>query len=358
MFLQKLSMLDFKNFAQAELNFDRRVNCFVGGNGAGKTNIVDAVHYLSMCKSALSASDPQSVRHGAEFFVLEGDYSRGGRHEAVVCGFRRGEGKSVRRNGKLYEKLSDHVGLIPVVVSSPTDTALVNDAAEERRRWLNAFISQLDKPYLTAVIRYNGVLAERNRLLKTEGPGEILDILDMQLTEAGETVWRRRAEVVEALAPRVAEYYRALSDDAEQVELAYRSELSDTPLAEILAAARERDRMCRFTTGGVHRDDLAMRIGGLPLRKYGSQGQQKSLLVALKLAQYAVVAERTGVKPLLLLDDLFDKLDMDRVGRLIELVSGGEFGQIFITDCNKVRLEHVLGGQEHAMFNVENGAIK
>lgn len=355
MFLRKLSVLNFKNIAQGEFGFSPGLNCFVGGNGAGKTNILDAIHYLSMCKSSLAMSDGQCVRHGGDFFVLDGDYTAGGRHEAVVCSFRRGEGKALKRNGKLYEKLSDHVGLVPVVVSSPADAALVNDAAEERRRWLNAFISQLDKAYLAAAIRYNNVLAERNRALKMGGQGEILDILDMQLAEAGEVVWRRRGEVVAQLVPLVTEFYRALSEDSEQVSLEYCSELDDTPMGEILATAREKDLACGFTTGGVHRDDLQMRIGGYALRKYGSQGQQKSFLVALKLAQYAVVADVAGRKPLLLLDDLFDKLDMERVGRLIGLVSGEAFGQIFITDCNRARLEQVLAGRDYEMFDVGAG---
>ncbi len=360
MFLRKLTLLNFKSFASAELVFGERVNCFVGGNGAGKTNILDAIHYLSMCKSALSMTDGQSLRHGEGFFVLEGEYTAdgGARKEAVACSFKRGEGKVLRRNGKVYEKLSEHVGLVPVVMISPTDSALVNDAAEERRRWLNGFLSQLDRSYLAAVIRYNNILAERNRLLKADGAGEILDILDMQLAEAGEAVWRRRGEVVAQLTPLVAEYYKELSGDSEQVALEYFSELDGGTFAEILAAARERDRVCRFTTSGVHRDDLKMRIGGYALRKYGSQGQQKSFLIALKLAQYALAAEVAGRKPLLLLDDLFDKLDMKRVERLIGLVSAGGFGQIFITDCNKSRLREVLAGHGHAMFEVAEGGVK
>jgi DNA replication and repair protein RecF len=355
MFLRKLSVLNFKNIAQGDFEFTSRINCFVGGNGAGKTNILDAIHYLSMCKSALAVTDAQSVRHGEEFFVLDGDYAAGDGREGVVCTFRRGEGKVLKRNGKAYEKLSDHVGAVPVVVSSPADAVLVNDAAEERRRWLNALISQLDKAYLAALIRYNNILAERNRLLKGEGLGDVLDILDMQLAEAGGVVWRRRGEVVRQLVPLVAEYYAVLSGDSERVELEYRSELDGAPFDEVLAAARERDRAMRFTTSGIHRDDLLMRIGGYPLRKYGSQGQQKSFLVALKLAQCSVAASAAGRKPLLLLDDLFDKLDMERVGRLIGLVAGDTFGQIFITDCNKVRLEQVLAGQDYKLWNVEEG---
>lgn len=361
MFLRKLSVLNFKNLAEAELSFGSRINCFVGGNGAGKTNMMDAIYYLSMCKSALTMTDTQSVRHGTDFFVLDAEYATASdKKECVMCAFKKGGGKTLKRNGKEYEKLSAHLGLIPVVIVSPADTVLVNDAAEERRRYLNSFLSQLDKAYLAAIIKYNHVLTERNRLLKqsyARSTGEVMEILDMQLVEAGEVVHRKRAEIVERLIPYVAEYYRTLSGDSEQVELSYRSELNDTPFADLLAAARERDRVNQFTTSGIHRDDMKMRIGGYPLRKYGSQGQQKSFLIALKLAQYSIVAGHTGEKPLLLLDDLFDKLDMQRVERLISLVSQEDFGQIFITDCNKVRLEGILesSGQDYALFNVEDG---
>ena len=363
MFLKKLSALNFKNLAGVELSFGSRVNCFVGGNGAGKTNVLDAVYYLSMCRSALTMTDAQSVRHGADFFVLDAEYATGSdKKEGVVCSFKKGGGKTLKRNGKEYEKLSGHMGLIPVVIVSPADTVLVNESAEERRRWLNSFLSQLDKTYLAAIIKYNHVLAERNRLLKqsyARSAGEIMEILDMQLVEAGEVVHRKRAEITERLIPHVAEYYRILSDDSEQVELRYHSELNDMPFADLLAAAWERDRINQFTTNGIHRDDVRMKIGGYPLRKYGSQGQQKSFLIALKLAQYAIVAAHTGEQPLLLLDDLFDKLDMQRVERLIGLVSQDGFGQIFITDCNKVRLEGILesSGQDYTLFSVEGGNV-
>lgn len=360
MFLKKLSVVNFKNLAQADLAFTARINCFVGGNGAGKTNVIDAIHYLSVCKSALVMTDAQSVRHDDDFFVLDGEYTTAAnKKESVVCAFKRGGGKTLKRNGKEYEKLSNHMGLIPVVIVSPTDSALVNDAAEERRRWLNSFLSQLDKSYLNALIRYNQVLSERNRLLKQGGGEEIMEIFDIQLVESGQEIYTRRAEIVAQLVPLVAQYYRILSDDSEQIELRYQSEVSETPFAELLAAAREKDRVNQFTTCGIHRDDMKMRIGGYALRKYGSQGQQKSFLIALKLAQYSIVAERSGEKPILLLDDLFDRLDNERVARLISLVSADDFGQIFITDCSRPRLEGVLesSGEEYTLFTVDEGRI-
>ena len=360
MYLKRLSLINFKNIGQEEFPLTPGINCFVGDNGAGKTNFIDAIHYLSMCKSAFSMTDTQSVRHGEEFFLLEGSYERSdGRGEQIVCSFARRGGKTLKRNGKEYDRLSDHVGLVPVVIVSPADTALVSDAADERRRYLNGCISQLDRGYLSAVMRYNAVLAERNRLLKTRPDETMLQIYDMQLCEHGKAIHARRQEFAERLQPVAAEYYRILSGDREQVGLHYKSELNDRPFAEILLAARQKDLVNEFTTSGIHRDDLVLRIGGYPLRKYGSQGQQKSFLIALKLAQYTIVAQEKGEKPILLLDDLFDKLDAGRVEQLIRLVSEDSFGQIVITDCNPTRLRRILdkAGGAYSLFTVENGGI-
>lgn len=360
MFLKKISLLNFKNIEQAEFALCRGINCLVGDNGAGKTNVIDAVYYLSMCKSSLGMTDGQSIRHGADFFLADGQYlTDAGKTESVVCSFSRKGGKVLKRNGKEYERISDHVGLIPAVIVSPADGALISDAADERRRYLNAFISQLDRSYLAAVMRYNTVLAERNRLLKNRPDETMLQIYDMQLVEQGERIHARRREFAERLEPVAAEYYRILSGDREQVGLQYKSELNERPFAEILLAARQKDLINEFTTSGIHRDDLVLRIGGYPLRKYGSQGQQKSFLIALKLAQYAIVAQEKGEKPILLLDDLFDKLDAGRVEQLIRLVSEDSFGQIVITDCSPTRLRRILdkAGSDYSLFTVENGGI-
>ncbi len=360
MYLEKLSLLNFKNIARQELEFCPGINCLVGDNGAGKTNVVDAVYYLSMCKSSLQMTDTQSMLHGADFFLLDGCYRTDeGKDERVVCSFSRKGGKVLKRNGKEYERLADHVGLLPAVIISPADSALISDSADERRRYLNACIAQLDRLYLAAVMRYNAVLAERNRLLKTRPDEMMLAIYDRQLIEHGEKIHAARQTFTEQLQPVVTEYYRALSGDREQVELHYRSELNERSFEEVLQAARQKDMINEFTTSGIHRDDLVLRIGGLPLRKYGSQGQQKSFLIALKLAQYAVVAEACNEKPVLLLDDLFDKLDAGRVAHLIQLVGNECFGQIFITDCNSTRLKTILdkAGSEYALFTVANGEV-
>ncbi|MBR5850719.1 MAG: DNA replication and repair protein RecF [Alistipes sp.] len=347
MYLRKLSLLNFKNIAESELTFGPAINCLVGDNGAGKTNIIDAVYYLSMCKSAFGMTDGQAIRHGAEFFLAEGQYTTDhAKSEQVVCSFSRKSGKVLKRNGKEYERLSDHVGLVPTVVVSPADSVLISDAADERRRFLNAFISTLDRAYMQTLIRYNAILAERNRLLKMQPDETMLEIYDLQLIEHGNRIFARRQEFVERLRPLVADYYRLLSEDREQVELIYKSELCEHPFEEVLRAARQKDLVNEFTTAGIHRDDLVLRIGGYPLRKYGSQGQQKSFLIALKLAQYLIMAEECGERPLLLLDDLFDKLDAGRVEQLLRLVSSNAFGQIFITDCNPTRLKSILDRAE------------
>ena len=358
MYLRKLSLLNFKNIAESELTFGPGINCLVGDNGAGKTNIVDAVYYLSMCKSAFGMTDGQAIRHGAEFFLAEGLYtSDHEKSEQVVCTFSRKSGKVLKRNGKEYERLSDHVGFIPAVVVSPADSILISDAADERRRFLNAFISMLDRSYMQALIRYNAVLAERNRLLKMQPDEVMLEIYDQQLIEHGNRIHQRRSEFAERLQPIVAEFYRLLSEDREQVELCYKSELNERSFEEVLRAARQKDLVNEFTTAGIHRDDLTLRIGGYPLRIYGSQGQQKSFLIALKLAQYTILAEEQGERPILLLDDLFDKLDAGRVEQLLRLVSSEKFGQILITDCNPTRLKAILdrAGGSYTLYQVNNG---
>ena len=363
MFLKRLSLINFKNIAQADLSLSDGINCFVGDNGAGKTNIIDAIHYLSMSKSALSMTDGQSVRHGEDFFMLNGDYlTDDGGHEAITCSFKRGSGKCLKRNGKEYERLSDHIGLIPAVIVSPGDVFLVNDAADERRKWLNAFISQIDREYLHAIIRYNHVLGERNRILKQSAgfaQEEMLDTFDMQLSLHGKTIHAKRAETVERLRPIVAGYYKTIADDREQVELVYRSDLNECPFEELFARNRQKDMVCQFTTGGIHRDDIIIKIGDHPLRKYGSQGQQKSLLIALKLAQYTILADQAGKRPVLLLDDLFDKLDARRLECLIGLVDDDRFGQTVISDCNRERLLSILEkcGTPYRLFTVTNGTV-
>ena len=359
--LDKLLLINFKNIQQVELSLSEGFNCFVGENGAGKTNILDAVYYLSMSKSALTMTDGQSINHSEEFFVIEGSYlSDNDRSEVVNCSFSRRAGKVIKRNGKEYDRIADHVGAFPVVVVSPQDSTLITDAAEERRKYINGVLSQIEAGYLTAMIRYNTVLAERNRYLKMGSAEDMLLIYDQQLSELGDRIYKARKAIIEKMQPLVAQYYAFLSGDREQVDIAYRSELADLPLSELLLRSRQRDVVNQFTTSGVHRDDILFSIAGYPLRKFGSQGQQKSFLLALKLAQYKLISESRGERAILLLDDLFDKLDTGRVEKLLTLVSGEEFGQIIITDCNRMRLENTLqsAGKEYKLFTVAAGDVK
>ena len=360
MVLRDISLIGFKNISDDRLALSDGINCFVGDNGAGKTNLLDAVHCLSMAKSMLTMTDSQSVRHGDEFFVLDGCFvADDGRQEQVCCSYSRRSGKTLKRNGKEYERLSDHVGAFPIVVVSPADSALISDSADERRRYLNSFISQIDKAYLTALIRYNAALAERNKLLKTQPEQAMIEIYDRLLCQSGEPIHTRRREIIDQMKPLVENYYALLCEERETIGIEYRSELSERPLSELLETSLQRDLVNRFTTCGIHRDDMVLSIGGYPLRKYGSQGQQKSFLIALKLAQYAIVAAERGEKPILLLDDLFDKLDASRVEQLIRLVRGETFGQILITDCNPTRLRSILdeAGGDYALFAVGDGQV-
>lgn len=358
MTLDTISIIDFKNIANDELSLTQGINCLVGDNGAGKTNILDAVHFLSLAKSMHTITDSQCVRHDAEAFMIDGRFKRDDqRIEQVVCAFSRRGGKALKRNGKEYDKLSDHVGHFPIVMVSPADSALISDSAEERRRYINRFISQIDRQYLAALIRYNTAIQERNKLLKTSPSEEMLLIYDAMLTAAADIIFTRRNTIVEALSPLTKEYYALLSEDREEIGMHYRSELQTAPLNELLLASRQKDFVNEYTSSGIHRDDIIFTIGEHPLRKYGSQGQQKSFLIALKLAEYTLLAKHSNEKPILLLDDLFDKLDMRRVAQLLKLVSGEMFGQILITDCNKHRLQRTLdeAGADYKLFNISNG---
>lgn len=361
--LTRLNLVNFKNIESASLDFGQGINALVGLNGAGKTNVIDAIYCLSMCKSSLGQTDRGSIRHGSEGFVVDGKYSdQHGKMHSTLLSFTAKTGKKIiKYDDKEYDRIADHVGKIPVVIVSPTDSFLVNDAADERRRYLNSFISQLDAEYLATVMRYNAVLGERNRLLKQpmgRPMQEILDVLDLQLTSHGNQIHAKREQYIQMLTPSLEKYYALLSHDSEKVTLKYSSELNDTPFEQLLQNARQKDFVNQFTTSGIHRDDMLMRIGDRPLKRYGSQGQQKSFLVALKLAQYEVVESVRNEKPILLLDDLLDKLDSQRVSQLIEIIRGNRFGQSFISDCNATHLKQILDASgEYTIFEVSDGTI-
>ncbi len=363
MYLKQLNIANFKNLEQVSLNLSPNLNCFVGDNGEGKTNLLDAVYYLSMTKSYFNQTDLQNIRHGEEYFMLQAAYERNGAEELLHCGAKKNEGKALKRNGKLYERLADHIGFIPLVMVSPTDSGLINDSGEERRKYLNSLISQLDREYLENLIRYNKALMQRNKLLKQSGAYvdyDMFEAFDLQLSDYGQRIYEKRRQLIEAMQPYFSRSYTYISDDKEVVSLGYRSDLAEEPLNTLLKRAFEKDRMLQHTSVGIHRDDLEMNLGSYSIRKTGSQGQQKTYLLALKLAQFELFKQRTGMPPLLLLDDVFDKLDMNRVEQLIRLVANNGFGQILLTDSNKTRLDAILerASSSHALFKVKAGSVE
>ncbi|MFR9620294.1 MAG: DNA replication and repair protein RecF [Rikenellaceae bacterium] len=367
MYLEHISLLNFKNIASAQLDFQPGINGLVGDNGAGKSNVLDAIYYLSMSKSMLPVNDSQSVRFESDYFMIDGRYrSDATRTERIACSYTKQRavgagrgGKILKRNGKEYERLSDHVGFLPVVVVSPYDSVLISDSAEERRRFLNMLISQFDTKYLNSLIRYNALLLQRNSLLRSGGSESMLQIYDQQMMPHAQLIEQCRRETIQQLLPLVTRYYEMLSGGRESVNLEYRSSLTASDYEELMLSARERDLNNGYSTVGVHRDDVTFEIAGHLLRKFGSQGQQKSFLVALKLAQYQLVSQRRGEHPILLLDDLFDKLDRGRVEQLVALVAGDDFGQIFISDCNQERLQLILDkvDVEYGLYRVSQGVI-
>lgn len=365
MYLQKLQLLNFKNYAEAELEFSWTVNCFVGYNGTGKTNLLDAIHYLSLCKSFFNPVDSQQIRYGQDLFVIQGVFQKDGIGEKIYCGMKRSQKKQFKRNKKEYQRLADHIGLFPLVMISPNDSILVTEGSEERRKFVDNVISQTDNSYLDTLIRYNKSLSGRNALLRgfrEQGnyDPELLDVFDEQLRQHGEAIHLKRREFLDRFTPIFHEHYRFLTDEAEEIALRYESQLNETSFGEGLPEARERDLFLQRSTFGVHKDDLTFSIYGHPLKKSGSQGQQKSFLIALKLGQYAYLYEKKGFKPLLLLDDIFDKLDSRRIRRLMEIVIRENFGQLFITDTEEDRIRAVFRELEvqPRVFRIFSGAIE
>ncbi len=360
--LKRIVIQDFRNIRLQEIAFSPNVNCISGGNGEGKTNLMDAIWYLSMAKSAFAAGDKFSFRHGAEAFSLAGVYAMPSGPDARFSIHVDASGeKKVRRDDKPYPKVSDHIGELPVVMVSPSDIALVSESGEDRRRFANAVLSQLDRGYLAAVQQYNRLLAQRNRLLKDDGADlSLLDVFDLRMEACADVIYSARKRFAEQLQPLVAQRYDALSGGGEPVSVAYRSDGEKGPLSAVLAACRDRDRALRYTTAGVHRDDFLFLMDGFPIRHCGSQGQQKSFLVALKFAQYEIMKNAYGYPPMLLLDDVFDKLDMDRISNLLGMVAGSDYGQIFITDSNKVRMAGIVDRitSERAYFVASGGTFE
>lgn len=361
MILKKLSILNYKNISQAEIVFSPKMNCFFGNNGMGKTNLLDAIYYLSFCKSHMYTPDSHIIYNNEDMSVVQGEYDYEGKVEEIFCAIRRKNRKQFKRNKKEYDKLSEHIGLLPLVMVSPADSELIQGGSDERRRFLDMIISQHDKQYLHALIQYNKALQQRNIILKNQqNDPSLFEVLEMQLGMYGRLVYEKRQLLVDDFIPVFNTYYQQISQSSEQVGLQYVSKLSDNDLAEMLLRNRERDQVLGYTSVGVHKDDLEMNLNNALIRRAGSQGQNKTYLIALKLAQFAFLNQKGHTMPILLLDDIFDKLDANRVEQIIQLVSGDIFGQIFITDTNRKYLDEILKAMEHdySLFHVENGMIE
>lgn len=363
MILNHLSVLDYKNISEAELDFSPGLNCIIGHNGEGKTNLLDAIRFLSLTKSLSSGQDSLCIRHEADAFMLKGEYTReDGVRESIHCALRRGQKKILRRQGKPYKRMTEHIGLIPVVMVSPSDNLLVDGGSEERRRFMDVVISQMNVQYLEALMHYNRALAQRNVLLKADPPcdAEILGVWEEQMAKAGEIIYRERENYIGRFIPIFQEFYELIACDHEKVGIEYTSHGQRGPLLEVIQRDRHRDMAVGYSLHGVHRDELAMTIDGYPLRREGSQGQSKTMLIALKLAQFDFLHHTgSGTTPILLLDDIFDRLDAERVERIVRLVGSNRFGQTFITDTNRDHLDKILSFTklDHKLFECRNGVF-
>lgn len=364
MHLSELSFINFKNYREANFQFSPGVNCFTGHNGAGKTNILDAIHYLCLCKSFFNPIDSQSIFHDEAFFVIQGDFEVDDDKQNVYCGFKRNHKKQFKRNQKEYQRLADHIGIYPLVMISPSDQQLILDGSEERRRFIDAAISQVDNHYLDDLIYYNKILQNRNALLKkmSETPQYdegVLEVFNQQLADYAEKIYFKRKQFIDEFIPLFNALYQSISSGMEEVSISYESQLNQHSIIELLSNNIRKDILSQRSNYGIHKDDLEFKLSGFPLKKYGSQGQQKSYLIALKLAHYQYLQEKKGYKPLLLLDDIFDKLDEMRIKKLLAMVSDDEFGQIFITDTDYSRVEKIFTeiGVEAKIFGVENGVV-
>lgn len=347
MILKTLSLLNYKNFDSKNFSFDAKTNCFVGQNGIGKTNVLDAIYHLSFGKSYFNPVATQNIKHGEDFFVIDGEYEKDGKQEKIIISLKRGQKKVIKRNGKAYEKFSDHIGFLPLVIISPADRDLIIEGSDTRRKFIDSVISQSDKAYLDDLIKYNKVLAQRNSLLKyfavnNTFNGDTLEIYNDQLNEFGSYIFKKRKEFLEEFIPIFMERYKSISNESEAVNLEYKSDLFDDNLKMLLEQNLNKDKALQYTSIGIHKDDLVFKIEDYPIKKFGSQGQQKSFLIALKLAQFDFIKAHSGVNPILLLDDIFDKLDEERVEQIIKLVDDENFGQLFISDTHADRTENVV----------------
>ncbi|MDO5971679.1 DNA replication and repair protein RecF [Flavivirga aquimarina] len=356
MILKSLSLLNYKNFDSKSFTFNDKINCIVGNNGIGKTNVLDAIYHLSFGKSYFNPVATQNIKHNEDFFVINGDYIKDNNSEKIAISLKRGQKKVIKRNAKVYEKFSEHIGFLPLVIISPADRDLITEGSDTRRKFIDSVISQSDKTYLSHLINYNKILAQRNALLKYFAlnhtfNNDTLEVYNNQLTDFGTRVFEKRDAFLKTFIPIFKARYEAISNGNETVDLVYHSDLFNGSLNTLLQNAINKDKALQYTSVGVHKDDLHFNIEGHPIKKFGSQGQQKSFLIALKLAQFDFIKSQSGVNPILLLDDIFDKLDEHRVTQIIKLVDDENFGQLFISDTHAERTEATVK-QVHQSYEI------
>jgi len=359
MYLKKISLFNYKNFSEVNYEFDAKINCFVGKNGVGKTNILDAIYHLANGKSYFNPLAVQNIKHNEEFFVIEGEFEKANRSEQILCSLKKGQKKILKRNGKTYEKFSDHIGFIPLVIISPSDSDLIVEGSETRRRFIDNVISQLDSSYLQQLIQYQKIISQRNALLKYFALNHVfendtLGIYNEQLNQLGQSIFEKRKAFLNDFIPIFNRHHKEITSSNETVQLVYESHLFDNDTKTLLEANLAKDRALQYTSVGVHKDDLSFQIDHFPIKKFGSQGQQKSFLIALKLAQFEFVKKQSGEKPILLFDDIFDKLDESRVSKIVAMVNDEQFGQLFISDTHKERTEKIVKTthQSYTIFNL------
>lgn len=356
MILKSLALLNYKNFENRSFDFNEKINCFVGNNGVGKTNVLDAIYHLSFGKSYFNPIAIQNIKHDESFFVINGEYDKNETSEKIVVSLKKGQKKVIKRNAKAYERFSDHIGFLPLVIISPADRDLIIEGSATRRKFIDSVISQSDKAYLETLIKYNKVLAQRNSLLKYFALNntfnkDTLLIYNEQLDQFGHDIHKKRNSFLEIFIPIFKNRYKAISNGNELVDLLYESDLTDKNLGQLLSEVINKDKALQYTSVGIHKDDLIFNIDGHPIKKFGSQGQQKSFLIALKLAQFDFIKAQSGVNPILLLDDIFDKLDEQRVSQIIKLVDDENFGQLFISDTHADRTEAAIK-QVHQSYEI------
>ncbi len=357
--LKKLSLLNYKNFDEIAFDFESKLNFIVGQNGIGKTNVLDAIYHLAYGKSYFNPLAIQNIKHDQDFFVIEGEFEKNERPENIVCSLKKGQKKVVKHNGKIYDRLSEHIGLIPLVMISPSDRDLIMEGSETRRGFIDIVISQLNNSYLIALIKYHKTLKQRNSLLKFFSLNHTFDadnlaIYDEQLHELGHYIYDNRKLFLTEFTPIFNKHHQNITNAKDDVQLVYESQLHTDTLASLLKKNNSRDRLLQHTSFGIHKDDLSFEINHYPIKKFGSQGQQKSYLIALKLAQFDFLKKQSGVKPILLFDDVFDKLDETRVSKIVAMVNNDDFGQLFVTDTHPDRIESLLKTtyQKHKIFNL------